>query len=525
MQHHHSIKFRTTVQFVFACLLGLPGPAQALEESFDWGEGVPGRETLSAGTRISELPLPDMPGKWDGSLGGGLSPVLSGQAGLGNGFLDLSLRAGQQRNSAFGSDIGLTGEAFTVETTVRLAGTDNNIAHGLHLGVHRRNPAKNLLPNMEASRIVLHATGAGDLTLVVAGARGTVRERGVVPYRSGEELYLRFGYDPAKAVVFARATSGGQRTILEVPLPELPDIGRFSVNGIGMETLAMERLVLRGLQPQADPNSIAAADFADAQADSYLRVTYPYRTVEDTELMLEVFFPRGVPREPLPAVLFFHGGGWKGGQRTQFYDQCRYLAEHGIIGITADYRTERSHGVEPIACVRDAKEAMRWVRAHADGLGIDPERLAAGGGSAGGHLAMALVLSPGIDVSNPQYDVSTTPAALVLFNPVIDTGPEGFGYDRVAGYWREFSPRHNLREGLPPMQILIGTEDQIAPPEVVNAFAKETRKLDNTVDVVFFPGEKHSFFNKGNSPEAHRKTLVEMLRFLHETGIAGDPKR
>src|SRR5690606_17083148 len=73
-------------------------------------------------------------------------------------------------------------------------------------------------------------------------------------------------------------------------------------------------------------------------------------------------------------------------------------------------------GVEAKECVIDAKAAMRWIRAHAAKLGIDPNRLAAAGGSAGGHLAAAVATLPDHDAADRS--VSTVPNALALFNPV-----------------------------------------------------------------------------------------------------------
>lgn len=110
-----------------------------------------------------------------------------------------------------------------------------------------------------------------------------------------------------------------------------------------------------------------------------------YKTVGDTKLNLYVFSP-SAPKNA-PAIVFFFGGGWKSGTPQQFETQCRELAKRGMVAITADYRDESRHRVKPTQCVADARSAMRWVRAHSKELGVDPQRIAAGGGSAGGHLA------------------------------------------------------------------------------------------------------------------------------------------
>ena len=92
-----------------------------------------------------------------------------------------------------------------------------------------------------------------------------------------------------------------------------------------------------------------------------------------------------------PAVVFFFGGGWNGGSVHQFEKHATYLAQRGIVAFLADYRVKNRQGVTPDDCVRDGKSAVRWIRVNASRLGVDPEKIAAGGGSAGGHVAASAV--------------------------------------------------------------------------------------------------------------------------------------
>ena len=122
-----------------------------------------------------------------------------------------------------------------------------------------------------------------------------------------------------------------------------------------------------------------------------------YRKVGDTELKVWIFEPAAKRTKPLPAIVFFFGGGWTGGSPTQFEPQSRHLASRGMIAIVADYRVKTRQDAKPADCVSDAKACVRWVRANAARLGIDPERIAVGGGSAGGHLAASVATLPGLD--------------------------------------------------------------------------------------------------------------------------------
>jgi len=112
-----------------------------------------------------------------------------------------------------------------------------------------------------------------------------------------------------------------------------------------------------------------------------------FKTVGDVTLQLHVFNPENhKATDKTPAIVFFFGGGWVGGSPSQFYPHCKHLAEKGMVAISAEYRVKKPHGTSPIECVKDGKSAIRWVRQHAAELGVDPNKIAAGGGSAGGHV-------------------------------------------------------------------------------------------------------------------------------------------
>ena len=164
-----------------------------------------------------------------------------------------------------------------------------------------------------------------------------------------------------------------------------------------------------------------------------------YKKADGVELQLHIFNPPGHKRtDKRPAIVFFFGGGWSSGSPSQFYPHCRYLADRGMVAISADYRVKKRNGTSPAECVKDGKSAVRWIRQHADELGIDSELLAAGGGSAGGHVAAAIGATTGFNEEGEDQGISCMPNALVLFNPVFDNGPNGYGHDRVKDYWQEF---------------------------------------------------------------------------------------
>ena len=227
-------------------------------------------------------------------------------------------------------------------------------------------------------------------------------------------------------------------------------------------------------------------------------------------------------------MVFFHGGGWTSGGPTQFTQHSDYLATSGMVCIQVEYRLiKKGDKGPPVDCVADAKSAMRWVRSHAAELGIDPNRIGAGGGSAGGHLAAFVSMVEGLD--DPQDDLKVSPKAnaLALFNPVFDNGPDqGWGHSRVGERFKEFSPAHNITPDDPPAIIFLGTQDKLIPVAVVERFKANMEKAGVRCEAKFYEGQGHGFFNpgKGGKVEFYHDTLLATDRFLASLGwLEGEP--
>ena len=256
--------------------------------------------------------------------------------------------------------------------------------------------------------------------------------------------------------------------------------------------------------------------------------TEVYKTVGDAQLTLSIFEPATGPKTGRPAIVFFFGGGWTNGSPAQFEQQCRHLAARGMVAITADYRVASRHQVKPVACVADAKSALRWVRANAARLGLDPRRIAAGGGSAGGHLAAATATLPGLDEPGEDTRVSAVPDAAVLFNPALVLAPleglplEGFGTrvpeERLGTKPENLSPAHHVKRGAPPMIVFHGKADTTVPYATAEAFARVMKAAGNRCDLVGYEGQPHGFFNHGRKDGKYAETLAAMDDFLVSLG-------
>jgi acetyl esterase/lipase len=251
--------------------------------------------------------------------------------------------------------------------------------------------------------------------------------------------------------------------------------------------------------------------------------TVVYKKVANRELKLLIDQPAGwKATDKLPAIVFFFGGGWVGGSTGQFSKQSEYFATRGMVGIRVEYRTiPAGDKGPPIVCCADAKSAMRYVRAHAAELGIDPQRIAGAGGSAGGHLAAFTGVVDGLDDPHDDLKVSCKPNALVLFNPVFDNGPGEWGNVRVGSRYREFSPAHNLTKEAPPTIVFLGDADKLIPVKVVKDYQAKMKELGARCETHIYPDAGHGFFN---NPPHYQQTVIEADKFLASLGwLKGEP--
>ena len=170
-----------------------------------------------------------------------------------------------------------------------------------------------------------------------------------------------------------------------------------------------------------------------------------YKKTPQEDLYLYMLRPLTKSTKALPAIVYFTGGGWVAGDVYGQIPNPAWFRDHGIIGIEADYRVKSRHGTTPIECIQDVKSAIRYVREHAKELGIDPNKIIAAGGSAGGHLAATTFLDGG-DTPGENLKISSKPNAIVMHNPVLG---EGFGKEFFDAH-PEFSPILYVKKGWPP---------------------------------------------------------------------------
>ena len=246
-----------------------------------------------------------------------------------------------------------------------------------------------------------------------------------------------------------------------------------------------------------------------------------YKTVGDLSLHVNIFYPADHhPGDKRAAIVFFFGGGWVSGSPSQFLHQCQHFASEGMVAMTCDYRVSSRNHTTPIDAVADAKSAIRWARTNAIRLGIDPNKIVASGGSAGGHLAACCGVLDGLDESTEDSSVSSKPDAMILFNPALDLGPHGFSNKVPISRALEISPLQHVKPGQPPTIVFHGKSDTTVPYRQAVEFEAAMTKAGNRCELAGFEGQKHGFFNyhEPDGGELYSKVIADADHFLLSLG-------
>ena len=256
-----------------------------------------------------------------------------------------------------------------------------------------------------------------------------------------------------------------------------------------------------------------------------------YKRVGDTELKLFLFMPEDhKPTDKRPAIVFFFGGGWRSGSPAQFHAHCKHFAALGMVAATADYRVLSRNQTPATECVADGKSAVRWLRQNASNLGIDPTRIVASGGSAGGHVAACTSVIEGYDDQNEDAAISSEPNALILFNPALVLAPVDGQHplaekiqrglrERMGTDPKNLSPLHHVREKMPPTIIFHGQGDTTVPYRTAELFTTAMKKAGNDCTLVGYADQPHGFFNYGRSGnQYYNETNAEAEAFLKRLG-------
>lgn len=244
---------------------------------------------------------------------------------------------------------------------------------------------------------------------------------------------------------------------------------------------------------------------------------YVYKVIGNQELDLFVYLPPEEKRnDHMPAILFFHGGGYTSGSAYQFEHQSQHFASLGMVCISVNYRLRTAdNAVLPTDAVEDGQSALAWVIQHAAEFGIDTAKISLAGGSAGGHLALSIYLSAGLALEEDRpFLEGFKPATFLLLNPATDIAARQADAERlgVTLDLDTINPQKLVHAGMPPTLTQHGDEDTKVPIEEAYRFRDRNLELGNDYTLIVFPDEGHGFHNYGQ--KAYDEVIANMESFL-----------
>ena len=237
---------------------------------------------------------------------------------------------------------------------------------------------------------------------------------------------------------------------------------------------------------------------------------------------------------PRPALVWIHGGAWRGGDASVFWPHMRYFASRGFASFSIGYRKVAPGGFTIDHTLADTRAAFQHLMDHAQVFNVDPRAVVVGGDSAGGHLAACLTALP---------ESTSHPAGLVLCNPVIDTTedpwpataggvvipvgtPAPAATPTLRAWAMGFSPLHQVLAPQPPTLLLHGDADTIVPLHHAQRYHARLAALGADITYEVLPGARHAFIvPRWKTPE---EQVVEYIRridaWLTQRGwISGEP--
>ena len=260
----------------------------------------------------------------------------------------------------------------------------------------------------------------------------------------------------------------------------------------------------------------------------------PFARPAAIELLARVYRPKGEARSPMPALVDVHGGAWTRNDRTTGAAYDRALAACGAVVVALDFRQGPDH--QHPAASADVAAGVRWVRAHARRLGVDPRRIGLVGSSSGGQLALLVGLAPGTPahagtpIVTPEGSLDDTPsddsvACVLALYPVADPlaryryvlgreaeppPPSGFnakglitshrGYFKDEAAMEQASVTRLVARGesraRPPVWIAQPEADDNVPAAITEAFVRAYQEAGGAIEHVRFPGARHSFIQQ-----------------------------
>ena len=276
-------------------------------------------------------------------------------------------------------------------------------------------------------------------------------------------------------------------------------------------------------------------------------VDVPFARPEGKELQARVYRPKGEPVAPLAALVDVHGGAWSRGDRTTGAHHGRALAASGLLVVSLDFRQGSEH--KHPAASADVAAGIRYVRAHARQLVVDPGRIGLVGSSSGGQLALLGAVKPGapehagtpivlhgssLDATAGDESVAFVLALYPVADPlaryryVVGRQDDGSGFDAkrlIAAHHGYFTNEAQMAEAsvtrivtagetraLPPAWVAQPELDDNVPPAITEALVRAYQQAGGEIERVHFAGAKHGFIQQAGADSD--KAIAMMRDFI-----------
>lgn len=245
------------------------------------------------------------------------------------------------------------------------------------------------------------------------------------------------------------------------------------------------------------PSCTAPNQSNDTISSAYKRISVtkdiPYRTGDSEAWKLDLAMPENFGPEIRPALVIVHGGGWAAGSKSVDVYQKMMVAyaQKGYVTINVEYRLTGEADFP--ACIEDVKCAVRWLRAHAKELRVDPDRIGSYGHSAGAHLALMLAMAPdsaGLEGNGGWDDYSSRVNVAAAGSPPTELGRDVPMANPI--WW----PIGYISAEHPPLFLIQGLDDPVVLPERTRDFVEKMKAAGATLEYLEVEGGHGVAYNE-----------------------------
>ena len=257
--------------------------------------------------------------------------------------------------------------------------------------------------------------------------------------------------------------------------------------------------------------------------------TIIYKTVDGKKLRLLVILPSQMADQKAPAMVWIHGGAWVAGSPEGFVPHLRYSAALGCAAFSIEYRLIPKPGAnEPVTnkitigdCLADCADAIRYIRQHANELGIDPQRIVVISDSAGGHLALCLGTMDLPEEAKANVVINCNGISDMTAEKWIKYISHGTGQLQMA---KNLSPVNFLDPKDAPILTMNGANDQVVTSAEAESFFDSCKRAGIDTEYILFPDMRHAFIvtNYTATEEQTDRALDAMKAFLVKRKILGE---